>query len=56
MDHPDSAPKVPSGQQIDLFRAVEDVHELTGAIVVLLTDHDSFDYELIARSSSVASS
>ena len=40
MDHPDSAPKVPSAQQIDLFRAVEDVHELTGAIVVLLTDRD----------------
>ncbi len=31
---------VPSAQQIDLFRAVEDVHELTGAIVVLLTDRD----------------
>jgi hypothetical protein len=31
---------VPSAQQIDLFRAVEDVHELTTAIVVLLTDRD----------------
>lgn len=30
----------PSAQQIDLFRAVEDIHELTGAIVVLLTDRD----------------
>jgi hypothetical protein len=30
----------PTAQQIDLFRAVEDVHELTGAIVVLLTDGD----------------
>ena len=30
----------PTAQQIDLFRAVEDVHELTGAIVVLLTDAD----------------
>jgi len=28
----------PTVQQLDLFRAVEDVHELTGAIVVLLTD------------------
>jgi hypothetical protein len=27
-------------QQLDLFRAVEDVHEMTGAIVVLLTDAD----------------
>jgi len=34
----DNAPLAPSAQQIDLFRAVEDVHELTGAIVVLLTD------------------
>lgn len=32
--------KGPTPQQIDLFRAVEDVHELTGAIVVLLTDAD----------------
>ena len=31
----------PTAQQIDLFRAVEDVHELTGAIVVLLTDAES---------------
>lgn len=31
---------IPSPQQIDLFRAVEDVHELTSAIVVLLTDAD----------------
>lgn len=31
---------VPSARQIDLFRAVEDVHELTSAIVVLLTDPD----------------
>ena len=31
---------IPTDQQIDLFRAVEDVHELTGAIVVLLTDRD----------------
>jgi hypothetical protein len=36
----DSPPLVPSAQQIDLFRAVEDIHELTGAIVVLLTDAD----------------
>ena len=28
-------PMVPSAQQIDLFRAVEDIHELTGAIVFL---------------------
>lgn len=28
----------PTLRQLDLFRAVEDVHELTGAIVVLLTD------------------
>lgn len=28
----------PTAQQIDLFRAVEDIHELTEAIVVLLTD------------------
>jgi hypothetical protein len=34
------APKGPTAQQIDLFRAVEDVHEMTGAIVVLLTDAD----------------
>lgn len=38
---PDNALLVPSAQQIDLFRAVEDVHELTGAIVVLLTDRDA---------------
>lgn len=30
----------PTAAQIDLFRAVEDVHEMTGAIVVLLTDAD----------------
>ena len=30
----------PTAQQIDLFRAVEDIHELTTAIVVLLTDGD----------------
>jgi hypothetical protein len=30
----------PTVQQLDLFRAVEDVHEMTGAIVVLLTDGD----------------
>lgn len=30
----------PTDRQLDLFRAVEDVHELTGAIVVLLTDRD----------------
>jgi hypothetical protein len=30
----------PTPQQIELFRAVEDVHELTGALVVLLTDAD----------------
>src|SRR4051812_2223023 len=30
----------PTAQQIDLFRAVEDVHEMTQAIVVLLTDAD----------------
>jgi hypothetical protein len=35
-----SATNGPSVQQIDLFRAVEDIHELTGAIVVLLTDRD----------------
>ena len=34
------AAKGPTAQQIDLFRAVEDVHELTGAILVLLTDGD----------------
>ena len=38
-DH-DDPPMVPSAQQIDLFRAVEDIHELTSAIVVLLTDGD----------------
>lgn len=31
---------VPSAQQIDLLRAVEDIHELTAAVVVLLTDRD----------------
>ena len=36
------AAKVPTAQQIDLFRAVEDVHEMTGAIVVLLTDAEGF--------------
>jgi hypothetical protein len=41
MDDPDRAPLVPSAQQIDLFRAVEDIHELTGAIVILLTDRDA---------------
>ncbi len=30
----------PSTLQLDLFRAVEDVHEMTGAIVVLLVDED----------------
>ncbi len=30
----------PTAQQIDLFRAVEDIHELTSAIVILLTDRD----------------
>ena len=40
MDSAPSAPMVPSAQQIDLFRAVEDIHELAGAIVVLLTDGD----------------
>ena len=30
----------PTPQQIDLFRAVEDIHEMTEAIVVLLTDAD----------------
>jgi hypothetical protein len=37
-DEPEGTRKGPTAQQIDLFRAVEDVHELTGAIVVLLTD------------------
>lgn len=36
----ESAPIGPSMQQIDLFRAVEDIHELTGAIVVLLSDRE----------------
>lgn len=31
---------VPSTLQLDLFRAVEDVHDMTGAIVVLLVDED----------------
>ena len=35
-----AAAKGPTAQQIDLFRAVEDIHELTGATVVLLTDAD----------------
>ncbi|AKU96985.1 hypothetical protein AKJ09_03649 [Labilithrix luteola] len=30
----------PTAQQLDLFRAVEDLHEMTLAIVVLLTDAD----------------
>jgi hypothetical protein len=30
----------PTALQIDLFRAVEDVHDMTGAIVVLLVDGD----------------
>lgn len=30
----------PTTLQLDLFRAVEDVHEMTGAIVVLLVDED----------------
>lgn len=33
-------PTVPSVTQLDLFRAVEDIHELTGATVVLLTDRE----------------
>lgn len=37
MDAPSTGP---TAQQIDLFRAVEDVHEMTQAIVVLLTDAD----------------
>jgi hypothetical protein len=36
----DVPPPGPTAQQIDLFRAVEDVHEMTEAIVVLLTDSD----------------
>ncbi|CAN5921650.1 hypothetical protein BH11MYX4_BH11MYX4_47700 [soil metagenome] len=40
MDAADRPPLVPSSQQIDLFRALEDIHELTTAIVVLLTDRD----------------
>ena len=35
-------PLIPSDQQIELFRAVEDIHEMTGAIVVLLVDADGF--------------
>jgi hypothetical protein len=35
-----ATPMGPTTQQLDLFRAVEDVHEMTGAIVVLLTDAD----------------
>lgn len=31
---------VPTAQQIDLFRAVEEIHELTSALVILLTDAD----------------
>src|SRR5688500_9231352 len=34
----DAPSMTPTVQQLDLFRAVEDVHEMTGAIVVLLTD------------------
>lgn len=30
----------PTTLQLDLFRAVEDVHEMTGALVVLLVDDD----------------
>jgi hypothetical protein len=30
----------PSAMQIDLFRAMEDIHEMTSAIVVLLVDAD----------------
>ncbi len=30
----------PSAMQIDLFRAMEDIHEMTGAHVVLLVDVD----------------
>lgn len=40
MDAADRPPLVPSARQIDLFRALEDIHELTAAIVVLLTDRD----------------
>lgn len=36
----DARPTGPTAQQIDLFRAVEDVHEMTQAIVVLLIDAD----------------
>jgi hypothetical protein len=36
----DAGARGPTPQQIELFRAVEDVHELTGALVVLLTDAD----------------
>lgn len=31
---------IPTQQQIDLFRAVEDIHELSGAQVVMLTDRE----------------
>ena len=31
---------IPTQQQIDLFRAVEDIHELSGAHVVMLTDRE----------------
>lgn len=31
---------VPTTLQLDLFRAVEDVHEMTGALVVLLADEE----------------
>jgi hypothetical protein len=37
---PDAPPPAPTVLQLDLFRAVEDVHELTSAHVVLLTDAD----------------
>lgn len=38
----DARPAGPTARQIDLFRAVEDIHEMTQAIVVLLTDADGF--------------
>lgn len=33
-------PVVPSAMQIELFRAMEDIHDMTGAIVILLADAD----------------
>src|SRR4051794_5736534 len=33
-------PDAPTVMQLDLFRAVEDVHDMTRAIVVLLVDYD----------------